>query len=275
MPSQQELDEKAHDYGVLVAGINKLRAEEQALKSGNAALAEQRGLLNDELEKTRAAKDRVRGELIDLEKERDAFKAAAKDELEAEKRVLAEQRAGLSKGLEDMKAIEKNLDARELAVGNRERILREAEKTVEAKGKAQLAEDSRLDTLARSLETREAALNARSSQLDAKASDVARRLKDAETAESHQRALMETTKRDAKQASDDRLAANAKIAGLNDLIQRNEGILAKIQQFCDVADDARHYIGSHIGDQNAIQAYIDAKFPEVTQALLASKAKNV
>lgn len=273
MPKQEELDQKALDYGVLLAGLEKVRKEKEKLEGEIAELTGRRDVLSKETQEGKEAHQRVRNELIELEKQLETLRKAGNDELDAEKRIVEEHRKSLSKGLEDLKKMEDTLNSRTASVEGRERLLAEAEKQVESKGRAQGAEDSRLDTLAQQLQVKENSVLTRERAVTEKESDVDRKLKDMKTAESNQKAAMEQTRIDRQQANDDMLAATAKLAEAKRYMEQNEETLRQMRLFCDVVQDARDFIASHTGNRDAIMAYLDEKLPKFTEAI--SNKSNV
>lgn len=265
MPTSEEIEQKALEYGVLVANVKKLREEEAELKKGNEGLAEQRGLLNKEIGDTQAAKERVRGELIEIEKQREIARQIKQEEFDAEKRVLEDQRKTLAQGTKNLAEIETALNARAEEVAKRERVVRDANGALDKRNHALTVEASRLELEAVTLAAREQAMTDREKAVEKREVEVGERLRRAETAESNQKSALEQSRALAAKASDDILGANARLQEIKDLESRNQEALRQIKLFVEVSVDALKYMKQNVRNYDAIDAYFKTTFPALVE----------
>ena len=263
MPTQEELDTKAHDYGLYVAKIPVLKQQAEELQTQLDDLNAQIAGQNKVLTETQAALPPLRDELVQVQKNIEESKATLVETQRVEDIANETTRKQLSDQASEIEALAKEVEKRSFDVSGREQEVRDALVDIEdQKTKIINERDQNAD---------------KANELDAALKDASKAKADAEKAMLEATTLVEETNKrivDAENAEAnaraDRLAAeeaagkaNADMLEAKSRHELNEKVLKEVRPLIAVEVELRQFIMEHLQNPDAVKAYIADKFPSV------------
>jgi|GEM_PF-3611927 len=274
MPEKETTDAAALEYGIVLAATKKLREEQQAarqekaeIQTENAALLEQRSMLNDEIAKTQNRKEEVAQGVLEAQKELRAAKKMKMDEVDAEKRIVENQRRKMTETTQELATVEKTLKARTADVEERERQLRIAQGTNESMARGNAVEVVRLDEMEKELHERERHSSERGKILEARELEAERMLRKASDMETAALNAQETSREDMRRAIEERRGINTVLYEAKDTQASTRALLQDIQRFCNVAQESVRFIQNNVKNYPVIDQYFRDAFPTVVARL--------
>jgi len=265
MPTKEELDQTALDYGVLLAGIKEKTLERNKLNEDIEQLAQKRTMLNEEIAKAKEANDRVRVELIDQENRLAEARKAKADELLNERQIVEAQRQANDKQARQNNETADAIKLRDDNLTSREKALGVAQKALDARVKKVNDDSIAVDDAKRDLEARERQLATGKRDLEDQQKVVDKRLRDAMTAESNGKAAMETARIETKRAQEDRLKEQSHMLEAQQWSEKRQKAERDLRVLIPVFSEIRDFIKGHISTPGAIDLYIRQKHPEIAQ----------
>lgn len=274
MPTQQDLDQKALDYGVLVAGISQKKKELDELTGSITDVVEKKEKMEKELAEGKEAADRLHKEVIDLEKELEAKNKLKVEEVTAEDRRLSTERASLAAAVKQQTELADQLDKRETDLKSKDAQLKDQLARLEQDRKALAEASVQTEEKAKTAGALIAEAQTLQKATEKQAKEVGEQLRAAKAAESNAKAAEQNVKKMSKQADDDRSAAESAKQTAETAAAGNTELLRQIKLFNDVLTEHVQYIADNVKNPDAILNHFATQYPALADVLHGKTKKK-
>lgn len=276
MPTKEELDLKALDYGVLVAGIEKMKVERTTLEADIETAKAAKARLDTQVKEAEEAFARLHKEVTDTEKELEEKRRLKNEEIDNEDRRLAAERASLAEALKQHSEIADALDKREADVLSRENQTKDREKELDSKQRKLTELSFEVDEKAKKADATLKAAEGIQREVETQLTEVGKRARDAKAAESSAKSAQENATRLATKASDDQLAAANDRRVAEDSAAKTQKKLDQLTGLLAVMEEHVAYIAEHAQPKqlDAILNHFGKKYPELASVLVPPNPKT-
>lgn len=274
MPTQAEIDQKALDYGVLVAGIEKAKTE---LNRVNAELDTNKTLnerLTKQNEEASAAFDKLHGQVTDMEKEIEEKRRLAQEENANEDRRLAAERKALADAIVQHEKLVDLLDKREADVESKEGVMKDREALVEQRLRAIVDTESKLEVREKKVKEEVEAATSLKKEAERLMEEAGTRLRDAKAAESAATSAKETNTKLATQCDDDMRQAAADRHAAEDKLAQAQRIHDQTTRLTDVLTEHIKFISDNVKKSDTILNHFAVHYPDIADKLVKPNPKK-
>ena len=260
MPTKEEMEMAALDYGVLANATREKRIEKEKFEEEIATLTEEKARITGEIDQNREANDRIRAELISEEKRLEDLRKQNGDELLADRQIVEAQRRDNDQKIRELNALSQEMEKRDSDLTARERAIGLAQNAMDARAKKLTNDWITLEDEKKSLGDRESKLATDKRDLDRLRVETDELLRKANATMSNASAAMETAKNESRKASDDRLKEQANMIEAQNWGLHRQAAEKQIRQLLPLLYETKDYIRANIKSPEVVDLFIRSRF---------------
>lgn len=261
MPTSEELEQRAHDYGFYTSKIAEMKIEETALKASLAELQGQEEARKGEIASHEEAVTKLHQEVLDLEQKITQLKKDQDEAKKVDRAIADQQHKANAEEVARLDTLSKEMDRRKESLDTRERTLKEEQARVETRERVtidKIGESER--KLAESQDIFQKA-NIIKRENETKMIEMNTILRKTQDAEASAKSAQEQARLDRLSSEETAGKAKNDMYDMQHSAEKNAAIVAEMKNLVPVLTDLRKFIMENVKNPDAIFAYVEQHFP--------------